>query len=238
MTKTGIILAGGEGTRLKPMTEYYSKSLINIGGKFVIDYPLQTLLQLGVKDLIVVLGSSHFEQIVSYIKDGKQLGFNSVCYVYQGKAEGISQAIYLCQNFINEEEFYVILGDNVFSDPIRFDETGRYGAQVALHSSKELQRFGVASLDELRIVKIEEKPKVLNEKYRNMAISGLYRFDQDFFHFFKNTSKSDRGEFEITDILLQYLKEGSLGYSITHGLWQDAGTISAIQSLNELLGKK
>lgn len=238
MIKQGIILCGGEGTRLRPMTEHYNKALVNINGKFIIDFPLHTLLKLGIRDLIVVLGGSHFAQIVSYIKDGKKLGFNSVSYVYQNEPTGISQAISLCENLIHDEQFAVILGDNVFEGDVKFDLSGRYGSQIVLHKNNELHRFGVASIEGDKIVKIEEKPKSLDTNYINYAITGLYLFDFNFWSYFKQTKKSARGEFEITNIMEKYHQVGALGYAITHSLWKDAGTHETVQFLNDYFGKK
>ena len=238
MIKQGIILCGGEGTRLRPMTEHYNKALVPINGKFIIDFPLHTLLKLGVQDLIVVLGGSHFAQIVSYIKDGKALGFNSVSYVYQNEPTGISQAISLCENLIHDEQFAVILGDNVFEGDVNFDKSGRYGAQIVLHKSEELNRFGVASIDGDKIIKIEEKPKAIDANYVNYAITGLYLFDFHFWPYFHQSKRSDRNEFEITDIMHQYHKENALGYTVTHKLWRDAGTVASVQFLNDYFGKK
>lgn len=246
---TGILLAGGEGTRLRPFTTIASKQLYPIGDKFVIDFPLHTLKNLGVKDLIIILGGPHFEQIVRYVKDGHHLGFNSCSYVYQEKPLGISHAISLCESIIHTEKFYTILGDNVFANN-RIDEqgkyidklggtidlhhTGQYDAQIVLHRSNfELQRFGVASLDKKtqKIIKIEEKPQTLDDQYNQYAISGLYQFDYRFFNYFRQTKPSARGEFEIVDLIKRYQDENCLGYSIVNGLWMDAGTLSSINFL-------
>lgn len=235
----GIILTGGSGSRLAPYTNFYSKALVGINGRFVIDYPLDTLRQLGVKDLIVILGGSHFADVVSYIGDGKDLGFQSVAYVHQTTPTGISQAISLCERLIDTEQFAVILGDNVFEGKITLDNNQRYAAQIVLHKNNELKRFGVASLDRHteKIVKIEEKPNTLEEQYEQYAISGLYQFDHNFFNFFRQTKPSARGEFEITNVIEKYLEDGSLGYAVTDKLWIDAGTHKTIQFLNEHFSK-
>jgi len=236
--KQGIILAGGEGTRLAPYTTFVNKGLVGINGKFIIDYSLDTLRKLGVKDLVVTLGGSNFSQIVSYIKDGKALGFDSCIYVYQSKPEGISQAINLCANVINQEQFFVILGDNIFDSDIQFNDTEQYHAQVVLSRHKELERFGVASIKDNCIEKIIEKPKTLETGYDHYAITGLYLFDHKFFSYFKLTNKSDRGEFEITDVIKLYQSRGELGYTIIDGLWADAGTHKAIKDLSDYFGSK
>lgn len=224
----GIILAGGEGTRLAPFTNITNKSLFPINKKFVIDYPLNTLKEIGVRDLMVVLGGSHFSQIVSYIKDGRELGFDSVQYCYQGKALGIAHAINLCKSFCwggYEDQFVCILGDNVYENPIKWSFKKK--ANIGLYATSELNRFGVASIVDDKIIKIEEKPKVIDNNLTNLAITGIYGFDIKFFDFFKNLKPSARGEFEIVDIIKQYLAIGQLDYSILSGLWSDAGTFES-----------
>lgn len=236
--KIGVIACGGEGSRLSPYTTFVNKGLVGINGKFIVDYPLNTLRKLGVRDLIVILGGSNFSQIVSYIKDGKSFGFSSCSYVYQEKAEGISQAINLCSRLINDEQFYVILGDNVFDGDISFNDPEQYSAQIVLNRHKDLHRFGVASIKNGVISKIEEKPKELDPFFEQYAITGLYLFDQNFFQYFKCTNKSDRNEFEITDIIRIYRSQGELGYTIMDGVWTDAGTHKAIKELSDYFGSK
>lgn len=238
--KQAILLAGGNGTRLYPLTKCYQKNLVPINGKFVIDYTLDTLLKLGVKELIIVLGGSHYEQIVSYLKDGSEFGFSSIAYVYQNRPEGISHAINLCKNLISDDKFFVLLGDNIYDSEITFNDFDQYGAQIVLKEHNELDRFGVMSLTKNgKIEKIQEKPKVIDYiNYDNYAITGLYMFDYKFFEFFKRSKKSDRGEYEITSIIEQYYNDNDLGYSIYNGLWCDAGTHSSIKYLSDYFSNK
>lgn len=238
MITQGIVLCGGEGTRLAPYTKFVNKGLVGINGKFIIDYALDTLRELGVQDLIVVLGGSHFAQIVSHIKDGKDLGFKSCSYVYQATPQGLSQAISLCEHLINQEKFYTILGDNIYDGGIKFDHIERYGAQICLVKSTELYRFGVASLKDQKIVNIQEKPKVLDPSLQHYAISGLYLWDHNFFKYFRASKPSARNEFEITDIMQQYQTHQELGYTIFDGKWQDAGTMDAIKQLSDYFWSK
>lgn len=238
MIRQGIILTGGSGTRLLPFTSIASKQLFPIGEKFVIDYPLNTLKQLGVKDLIVVLGGPFFQQVVQYIGDGKELGFDNVVYLYQSSPDGISQAIALCENIIKDEQFYVILGDNIFDNNIDINNIDQYGSIINIIKHKDLNRFGVASIKNNKIIKIDEKPKLINNEYENYAISGLYLFDYNFFSFYKQTKKSDRNEYEITDIIKKYLDNNNLGYNIINGLWRDAGTFDSIYDLTEYFRNK
>lgn len=241
-----ILLAGGSGTRLKPFSNYLNKALFPLHDRFVIDYPINTLVQMGIKHLTVVLGGDNFADVVSYLKDGEEFGVE-INFVYQKHCDGIAQAINLAKSYVeHEDSFVVILGDNVFSDPIRWENTSTFNphfAQIALCQADELHRFGVASLSkDLRkimagrqIVKIEEKPKVIDETYDNFAISGCYRFNRDFFSMFKKLKKSVRGEFEITDIIQQYLDKKELHHTFVEGIWQDAGTFESIAKIRKLI---
>lgn len=233
--KNAILLAGGLGTRLLPFTKITSKHLLNVNGKCIIDYPIETLKQSGVQNLTIVVGSSFSGQILDYIQDGSRYGLN-VNYRYQQNPLGIAQAINICKNLVSSDEnFQVILGDNIFTKPIKFDDAFN-GAQIVLHKHPELQRFGVASLQNNKIIKIEEKPVQLNECYDNYAISGCYVFDQQFFEFFKELAPSKRGEFEITDIIRNYHSVGRLEKVFyENALWSDVGTHESIAFVNNYL---
>lgn len=237
MIKNGILLAGGTGSRIFPLNSLFNKHLIPVHNKFIIDYPLETLKNLGVTNLTIVLGGNHFEQVVSHVKDGSHLGM-SVNYVYQDKPLGISQAINICQKFVMDgDQFVVQLGDNIFESPIQLSNIN-FGAQVILHKHPNLSRFGVASLKNNKIIKIEEKPSNIDPKFDNYAITGCYIFDRDFFRYFKQTKLSLRGEFEITDIIDLYNKDNNLGHSFAENLWSDAGSHESINYLNNYFFKK
>lgn len=243
MIKNAILLAGGTGSRLLPFTSYVSKHLLDVGGKPIIDYPIHTLQQMGIENVVIVVGSSFSGQILDYIRDGSRYGLN-VQFSYQQKPRGIAQAINICQRYVSsEEQFVVILGDNIYGCPIRWNEDHLHQAQVVLWKVDDLQRFGVASIDRKtdEIVKIEEKPKTLNHKYDQYAITGCYLFDQRFFSFFKETKPSVRGEFEIVDILNAYHQCGMLypTFNASHldvngaAFWSDAGTHESIAHCNQ-----
>lgn len=236
--KNGIILAGGTGSRLMPLTSVVNKHLLGLNGKFIIDYPINTLKQLGCQDVTVILGGNHFSQVVGYLGDGSRYGMN-FNYVYQPEPSGIAQAISLCKRFVTDDaEFSVILGDNVFENAPRWRKTSSK-AQIMLANHPTLTRFGVASIDENKqIVKIEEKPKVLDLNYSNMAISGCYLFTSDFFEYFKELKPSARGEYEITDIIRKYLENDKLSYSMVDGLWSDAGTHESVSYVNHYFYQK
>ena len=234
--KTGIILTGGLGTRLFPLTKLYNKHLVPVYNKFVVDYPMQTLVGMGVKKVTVVLGGPHFNQIVSYLKDGEDFGV-SINYVYQGKPSGIAQAINLCKDVIDDDKFVVILGDNIYENPVKLVDTDK-SAQVVLHKHPELHRFGVASFTKGVLIGIEEKPKNINFAADNYAITGCYQFDHKFFDYFNQITPSDRGEYEITDIIHQYAVTNDLEFAHVNGLWSDAGTHKSINFLNNFFYDK
>jgi glucose-1-phosphate thymidylyltransferase len=233
--ETGIILTGGTGSRLAPLNSLFNKHLIPVYNKFIVDYPLETLKNIGIKKLTVVLGGLHFSQIVSHIKDGNHLGM-FVNYVYQDKPAGIAQAINLCKNIVKDDKFVVILGDNIYENEINFIDND--SAQIVLHKHPELYRFGVASYLEDKLVSIVEKPKLIDDCYDNYAITGCYLFDQDFFKYFDLLSPSARGEYEIVDIIKLYAESDKLGRIFVNGLWSDTGTHQSINYVNNFFYKK
>jgi len=242
MTKNGIILAGGTGSRLMPLTQVVNKHLLGVSGKFIIDYPIESLKKMGCQDVTVILGGDHYPQVIGYLGDGSRYGLN-FNYVYQAKPSGIAQAINLCKKFVYDDaDFSVILGDNIFENTIRWnnpDWKTNPRAQILLANHPDLKRFGVASLDEKKeVVKIEEKPKELDEDYWNYAVSGCYLFTSQYFEYFKELKPSARGEYEITDIIRLYLRDNKLSYSMIDGLWSDAGTHESIAYVNDYFYNK
>jgi glucose-1-phosphate thymidylyltransferase len=236
--KNGIILLGGNGTRLAPATSSQNKHLLYLGGKLVVDYSLGTLQSLGCKNVSVVLGGEHFHQVAAYLQDGARYGMN-LNYVFQGEAKGISQAINLCRRFVADEpNFVVMLGDSFFDKPIAFAPPISDMAQVVLCKHSQLNRFGVASMVNNTITRIEEKPKALNNSVSQYAIAGCYVFGQDFFRFFEKTKPSERGEFEIADVLQQYLDVYALNHIVYDGVWSDVGTHESLQEIQNLLYTK
>lgn len=242
MSKNGIILAGGTGSRLMPLTSIVNKHLLSVNRKFIIDYSIESLKNMGCQDVTVVLGGAHYSQIVGYLGDGSRYGLN-LNYVYQGEPKGIAQAINLCKKFVyDDSDFSVILGDNIFENIIKWNNPKwktSPKAQILLAHHPDLKRFGVASLDNNgNIIKVEEKPEIIDDGYKNLAISGCYLFTPQYFEFFDHITPSARGEYEITDIIKLYLENNNLSYSTVDGLWSDAGTHESVAYVNDYFYSK
>lgn len=231
----GILLSGGTGSRLLPLTNFINKQLIPINRKPIIDYSINTLIELGCDDITVILGGTNFQQIVSYLRNGSHRGthFN---FIFQEKSDGIAAAINLCEPYFRaEKDFYVCLGDNVYEKTFKWKENDK--AQIALISTPEILRFGVASIKNGSIIKIEEKPNYLEDNYENYAVTGCYKLTRKFFEYFKELKPSSRGEYEISEILAKYLKNGELDYQFVEGEWIDCGTFDSIEKAR-ILNKK
>lgn len=240
--RNGIILAGGTGSRLRPLTHVVNKHLLGVNGKFIIDYPINTLKNMGCQNVTVILGGDHFSQVTAYLGDGSRYGLN-FNYVYQVEPKGIAHAINLCKRFCyDEENFSVILGDNIFENHILWNNpcwAWTNKAQIALAEHTELTRFGVASCDESgQIKKIEEKPSTIDPAFNNYAITGCYLFTSQFFDYFEELKPSARGEYEITDIIRKYHEDSNLSYTKINGLWSDAGTHESIAFVNNYFYSK
>lgn len=240
--KNGIILAGGTGSRLRPLTQVVNKHLLGVSGKFVIDYPINTLKNMGCEDVTVILGGEHYAQVVAYLGDGSRYGLN-LNYVYQVEPKGIAHAINLCKRFVTDDsDFSVILGDNVFENNIKWNNPNwktNPRAQIVLSDHKEISRFGVCSFDQDgKIIKIEEKPKIIDSTLNNKAITGCYLFTAEYFEYYKKLVPSARGEYEITDIIRMYLEDNNLSWTELDGLWSDVGTHESIAFVNNYFYSK
>ncbi len=241
MAKNGILLSGGNGTRLLPLTNVINKHLLGLNGQFIIDYPINTLKQLGCQDVTIVLGGNHYSQVVGYLGDGSRYGLN-FNYVFQSEPLGIAHAINLCKKFVyDDSDFSVALSDNYFENPLKWNNPNwktHPKAQIMLAHHPSITRFGVASLQDGKIIKVEEKPKILDPNYTNLAISGCYLFTNQYFEYFKQIKPSTRGEFEICEIIEKYLQDDNLSYSMVNGLWSDTGTHESIAYVNHFLYQK
>lgn len=232
----GILLAGGRGSRLGKFSTTNNKHLYPITDDLVIEYPIKTLKQMGVKDLTVIIGGEHFSNVVSFLEDGKKWGLN-INFCLQKEPLGISDAINRCQPYLDlNERFITILGDNVFLGPLEYNINSDK-AEIFLNRSEylDLTQFGVMSIENGEIVGIKEKPLYLTKLWEQYAITGCYIFDQKYFKYFNNTNKSPRGEFEITDVIAQYLDNGELEYHIYNGFWMDGGSVKSVEKIREQL---
>jgi glucose-1-phosphate thymidylyltransferase len=230
----GVILAGGTGSRLHPLTKVTNKHLLPVGDKPMIYYPIETLVDAGVKELLIVLGGESVGDFVRLLGDGSDFGLSILYYAHQAKADGIAGALRLARRFVADDPFIVMLGDNITDRSIRpFVEkfaaaTG--DARVILKQVDHPERFGVAEVKNGEIVRIVEKPK---EHIGDLAVTGIYMYPSDVFEIIAGLKPSARGEFEVTDINNAYLERGRLRHDVFDGLWTDAGTFPSLRKATE-----
>jgi len=228
----GIILAGGTGSRLYPLTKVTNKHLLPVGHKPMIYYPIEKLTEAGIDEILIVTGTEHMGSVVNLLGSGREFNCRFT-YKVQDEAGGIAQALGLAENFVKDDSMVVILGDNIFEqslvDPIR--NYNEMGAQILLKEVDDPHRFGVAEIDGSRIASIEEKP---DEPKSNYAVTGVYMYDNKVFDYIRNLEPSDRGELEITDVNNYYIKNSAMIYSILEGWWTDAGTPQSYKRANDL----
>ncbi|NCO12531.1 MAG: spore coat protein [Candidatus Pacebacteria bacterium CG_4_10_14_3_um_filter_34_15] len=222
----GIILAGGSGSRLRPLTKVTSKQLLPVYDQPMIYYPLKTLLDGGIRDILIIVAPDHAGDFLKLLGSGKDFGCKFT-YEIQDKPEGIAQAFIVGQNFIGNDSATLILGDNIYEDTFK-DEIASFktGARIFIKDVKDPQRFGVVEFDENnRATSIEEKPKTPKSKY---AVTGMYIYDNTVIEKVKKLQSSDRGELEITDLNNLYLEEQSLDVAFVDGRWFDTGTFESL----------
>lgn len=233
----GVVLAGGLGTRLYPLTYATNKHLLPVFSKPMIFYPIETLVKAGIKEILVVTGGPHAGHFIRVLQNGKQLGIDHLEYAYQEKEGGIAEALSLAEDFADGGPLTVILGDNCtdadISKPVK---EFKKGALVFLKKVSDPQRFGVPVFDsKKRIIKIEEKPQKPKSSY---AVTGLYIYDNRVFNYIKKCKPSARGELEITDVNNFYIKEGALRWVELEGFWSDAGTFESLFRTSAYWAKK
>ena len=229
----GIILAGGSGTRLFPLTKVTNKHLLPIGKVPMIYHPIKKLLQAGITEILVVTGLDHMGHVVGLLGSGKD--FNcEFTYRVQDEAGGIAQALGLARQFASGHRMVVILGDNIFEDPlteyVKNFAVQKAGARIILKEVADPERFGVAELKGDRVIGIEEKPQ---KPRSNLAVTGVYMYDSQVFEIIHTLKPSARGEMEITDVNNAYIQRGDLAYDIFKGWWTDAGTFESWHLANE-----
>jgi glucose-1-phosphate thymidylyltransferase len=232
----GIVLAGGKGTRLFPLTKVTNKHLLPVYDRPMIYYPIQTLTDAGIKEIMIVTGGNYAGDFLQLLANGKDFGLARLHYTYQEGEGGIADALRLAEHFAEGEKICVILGDNILERPIRdaaqqFEEQER-GARILLKEVEDAERFGVAEVRDGRIVGIEEKPAAPKSQY---AVTGIYFYDATVFEKIRALKPSARGELEITDVNNAYIREGSLRYSLLEGWWTDAGTFESLLRASNLV---
>ncbi|XEC95265.1 sugar phosphate nucleotidyltransferase [Paenibacillus tarimensis] len=230
----GIILAGGTGSRLYPLTKVTNKHLLPVGQYPMIYYAIAKLKEAGIHDILIVTGKDHMGDVVNLLGSGVEFGL-SFTYKVQDDAGGIAQALGLAENFVNGDRMVVILGDNVFHDSIvPFVNNYRKqpsGAKLLIQNVHDPQRYGVPELVDDKIVSIEEKPQQPKSSY---AVTGIYMYDSRVFEVIRTLKPSSRGELEITDVNNAYIRTNELSYDILQGWWTDAGTHVSLTRANEL----
>jgi glucose-1-phosphate thymidylyltransferase len=233
----GVILAGGLGTRLHPLTRVTNKHLLPVYDRPMIYYPLEALVGAGIKDILVVTGGSNSGDFLRLLRDGREFGLEHINYTYQEGEGGIADALALAEYFADRQPICVVLGDNIFENGIvpAVAGYGGSGARVLLADVDDPERFGVPIIEGERITRIEEKPAQPKSKY---AVTGVYVYDYRVFEIIRGLEPSARGELEITDVNNQYIHWGALTYGTVDGWWTDAGTFESLHRASTLIAAK
>lgn len=235
----GVILAGGLGSRLMPCTKVTNKHLLPVYDKPMIYYPIMTLVNAGIEDILIVTGGNHAGEFLRLLGNGKEFGLKDISYTFQEGEGGIADALKLAEHFAKDEKIFVILGDNIAEDNVKAHVNDFInqpkGAKVFLKEVPDPERFGVAVIKDGVIISIEEKPR---DPKTNLAVCGLYMYDNEVFDIAKNLKPSNRGELEITDVNNEYIRRKSMTYSILKGWWTDAGTFESLFKASCLVAEK
>jgi glucose-1-phosphate thymidylyltransferase len=234
----GVVLAGGLGLRLRPLTSVTNKHLLPVFNQPMIYYPIQTLVNAGITDIMVVTGGTSAGDFLRLLGNGKAFGLKHLNYAYQEGEGGIAEALSLVEHFAANEPVCVVLGDNIIEGNIAsavraYRHQGR-GAKILLKKVSDPQRFGVPQLENSTVISIEEKPKVPKSNY---AVIGIYMFDQDVYNIIRTLKPSDRGELEITDVNNAYIARGEMTWEELEGWWTDAGTFESLLRASNLVAK-
>ena len=233
----GVILAGGTGSRLHPLTKVTNKHLLPVGSEPMLLHPVRKLTEAGVEQILIVTGTHHMGAIVQLLGSGSEYGC-SFTFKVQDQAGGIAQALSLAENFAGGDDVCVLLGDNIFSDGLadevaRFSEQGG-GARVLLKEVPDPQRYGVARVDGDKVVEILEKPA---DPPSSMAVTGIYFYDSGVFDIIRELEPSARGEYEITDVNNAYIRAETMSFGQLDGWWTDAGTFPSYHLANRLMSE-
>ena len=235
----GIVLAGGIGSRLYPLTRVTNKHLLPVYDKPMIFYPLQTLVEAGIRDILIVTGGQNAGDFLRLLQNGKEFGLQQLSFAYQEGEAGIADALRLAEPWAKGDKICVVLGDNIIEGDVRdaarsFEEQDK-GAMVMLKEVADPERFGVPAIEDGRIVRIEEKPKKPLSSY---AVIGIYFYDGTVFDRIRGLKPSGRGEYEITDINNSYIAEGTLRHTLLNGWWTDAGTFESLWHASNMVRQK
>lgn len=238
MDLRGIVLAGGTGSRLMPLTKVTNKHLLPVGEKPMIYYPIEKLTSAGIAEILIVTGVEHMGDVVGLLGSGKDFGCRFT-YKVQDQAGGIAQALALAENFAGDCPIAVILGDNIFQAGLKqYAEkfaAQKAGARILLKKVPDPKRFGVAELAGGKVIGIEEKP---NEPKSDYAVTGIYFYDSAVFEIIRTLKPSGRGELEITHVNQDYVEKGRMAYDILEGWWTDAGTFESLRRASELVAQE
>lgn len=227
----GVILAGGNGRRLNPLTDVTNKHLLPVYDKPMIFYPLNTLISSGIKEILIITGKDHANGFLKLLGSGRKFGCKFTFEV-QESALGIAHGLMLAEDFANGENIAVILGDNIFEENFgKQIKSFKNGGRVFLKEVTDPQRFGVAEIKSGKIAKIEEKPA---HPASSLAVTGLYLYDKNVFEIIKTLKPSGRGELEITDVNNEYVARGQMSYAVLNGNWTDCGTFESLYAANTI----
>jgi glucose-1-phosphate thymidylyltransferase len=238
LSMKGVVLAGGKGSRLYPLTRVTNKHLLPVYNQPMVFYPIQTLTDAGIKDIIVVTGGHNSGDFLRLLSNGKDFSLRRIHYTYQEGEGGIADALRLAEPFVEGDKICVVLGDNIIENNIieaaqRFAQQAK-GAHILLKEVPDAERFGCPEISNGRILRIEEKPKHPKSQY---AVTGVYFYDSTVFEKIGRTKPSWRNELEITDVNNMYLEEGTLTHSILEGWWTDAGTFESLLRATNLVAE-
>src|SRR6266404_8452459 len=234
----GVVLAGGTGSRLNPLTRVTNKHLLPVYDKPMVYYPIQTLVNAGIEEILLVTGGKNAGEFLRLLGNGRDFGLKHINYTYQEGEGGIAEALGLAEHFADGEPLCVVLGDNIIEnnvrDAVETFKKQRQGAKILLKEVQDAERFGVAEIRGSRVISIEEKPRNPRSNY---AVTGIYLYDATVFEKIRRLKPSGRGELEITDVNNFYLEEGNLTYEILDGWWTDAGTFESLLRANNLVAE-
>jgi glucose-1-phosphate thymidylyltransferase len=234
----GVVLAGGLGSRLSPLTKVTNKHLLPVYNQPMIYYPIKTLINAGIDDIMIVTGGNSAGDFLKLLGNGKEFGLKHVNYTYQENEGGIADALSLVEHFADDEPICVVLGDNIIEGNIRaaaedYRKQGK-GAKILLKKVHDAQRFGVPELEGEKVLQIEEKPANPKSEY---AVIGIYFYDKTVFDIIKTLVPSGRGELEITDVNNHYINRGEMTWNELEGWWTDAGTFESLLHATNLVAK-